>query len=337
LIHPPDETTPAMDRSPKAVISQVLADGGVTPLLRRHGFGRRGRTYDRARGGRRELINVEPHNCNRYGGSFTINLGIFIPEVDSILSLYPLQTPPWEEECHIRCLIGLLGPDGRIRDDAGNAWWVRWEFDAATDLPALGAEVRQRVEQNALGFFDNLSTSEGILAWLRHDPAQVPIPPLHRIVLASYAGAPTLAQEWLDRDVANAAPGSNWFRNWSRREVARIGGRLGLACPAPIDTPALTAEFRVATQTTPQDRYKAFHDLDFKFRQYVGLFRTLLPAEEAAELYHTVECTSDACIVAFYGADAEDLRRRLQRAFDRLSERFADITWQVNPAAPRRS
>jgi hypothetical protein len=40
--------------------------------------------------------------------------------------------------------------------------------------------------------------------------------------------------------------------------------------------------------------------------------------------------------VPFYGADPEDLVHRLRRAFDRLSELFADITWHVNPAAPRR-
>jgi hypothetical protein len=325
-----------MDRSSKAVISQVLADS-VTPLLKRHGFDRRGRTYDRAKDGRRELIDVEPHNCNRYGGSFTINLGVFIPEVDSILSLYPLQAPPQEHECHIRCRIGGVGPDGRMRDDkgagAGRGWW---EFDAATDLPAVGADVRQRIEHNALGFFDNLSNRAGILAWLRQHPTPALIPGRHRVVLAVYAGEPTLAQEWLDMLVAEASPGPNWFPNSLRREAARIAGRLGLACPAPTDPPALTAVFRVATGTTPQDRYSAFYHLDDKFRQYVELLRTVLPDQDPAQLYHTAECTSHACTVAFYGADPEELRNRLRRAFDRLSELFADITWHVSPAAPRR-
>jgi hypothetical protein len=331
-----------MDRSSKAVISQVLADS-VTPLLKRHGFDRRGRTYDRARDGRRELINVEPDKCNRYGGSFTVHLGIFIPEVDSVLSLYPLQAPPQLYECHIQCPIGHVGPDGRKRDDKdADPWRGWWEFDAATDLSAVSAEVRQRVEHHGLGFFDNLSTRAGILAWLRQDPTPARIPGRQRVVLAAYAGEPTLAQEWLDMLVAEASeaseasPGPKWFPNWSRREAARIADRLGLACPAPTDTPALTAVFRVATDTTPQDRHSAFYHLEHKFRQYVELLRTVLPVQDAAQLYHTAECTSHSCTVAFYGADPEDLLHRLRRAFDRLSEVFADITWHVNPAAPRR-
>ncbi|MGC5018266.1 DUF4304 domain-containing protein [Micromonospora sp. DT47] len=323
-----------MDRSSKAVISQVLADS-VTPLLKRHGFDRRGRTYDRARDGRRELINVQPNKWNnRYGGSFTINLGIFIPEVDSIVSLYPLQAPPQEPECHIRCRIGDVGPDGRMRDDKGADAWRGWRaFDAQTDLSAFGAEVRQWVERNALGFFDKMSTGAGMLARLRRYPMPADWVGLREVVLAAYAGEPTLAQECLDVVVAKASPGPNRIL----REAARVAGRLGLACPAPTDEPALTAVFRVAADTTPQDRYSAFYHLENKFSQYVALLRTVLPVQDAAQLYHTAECTSLACTVTFYGANPEDLLDRLRRAFERLSELFAEITWQVNPAAPRRA
>ena len=322
-----------MDRSSKAVISQVLADR-VTPLLKRHGFDRRGRTYDRAREGRRELINIEPNRWNnRYGGSFTINLAIFIPEVDAVLSLYPLQAPPQEYECHIRCRIDEVGPDGRMRDDKGaDAWPAWWEFGAQTDLSALGAEVRQRVEHNALGFFDSLSTRAGVLAWLRRYPTPARIPGLHRVVLAAYAGEPTLAQEWLDMVVAEASVG----QNRSRREAARIAGRLGLTCPAPTDTPALTTVFRLAADTTPGERHSAFYHLDYKFRQYVELFRTVLPVEDPAQLYHTAQCSGPTCTVTFYGANPDDLLHGLRRAFERLSDQFAEITWQVDPVAARR-
>ncbi len=321
-----------MGRPPRPVIAQVLAES-VTPLLERHGFGRRGRTaYDRARDGRRELVTVEPHHCSSYGGRFTVNLGIFIPEVDAVVSLYPLQAPPQDDECHIRCRIGVVGSDGRVTTNlGGNDMW--WEFDAETDLAALGAEVRQRVEYNGLKFFANLSTLPGIVAWLRTVPiAMMPWP--HPVALAAYAGAPELAQRWLHKVVADASSTSDWYRNWLCRKAALIAGRLGLECPAPTDTPALSVVFRVTAETTPQDRYRAFHDLDFKYRQYVEHFRTLLPAEEAAQLYHTAECTIDTCAIAFYGADPEKLLHRLRRSFDRLSEQFEqfeDITWRVNP------
>jgi hypothetical protein len=85
-------------------------------------------------------------------------------------------------------------------------------------------------------------------------------------------GEPILAQEWLDMLVADpraeTSPDPKMVPSSLRREAARIAGRLGLACPPPTDTPALTAVFQVATNTTPQDRYSAFYHLDYKFRQY---------------------------------------------------------------------
>mgnify|MGYP006174421751 CR=1 FL=1 len=87
---------------------------------------------------------------------------------------------------------------------------------------------------NAFGFFGDLSTGAGILAWLRrHPPGLLPWP--HRIALAAYAGDPTLAQEWLDTVVVEASSGSDWYGNSLLRTAARLAGRLGLACPAPAD------------------------------------------------------------------------------------------------------
>ena len=319
-----------MDRSSKAVISQVLVDS-VTPLLKRHGFDRRSpRTYDRARDGRRELINVQPNKWNnRYGGSFTINLGIYIPEVDSILSLHPMKEAPESYECRIQCRIGDVKPDGRMGDHK-DTWRGWWEFDAATDLSAFNTEVCRWVEHNALGFFDCMRTGSGMLAWLRRLPAEWM--GLREVVLAVYAGEPTFAQECLDVVVAQASPGPNRML----RQAAHVAGRLRLACPAPTDNPALTAVFRLAAGTTPQGRESAFHRLEHKFSQYVELFRDVLPIQDPARLYFTTEYTSDACTVMFYGAAPEDLLRRLRRAFERLSELFAEITWHVHPAAPQR-
>lgn len=295
------EKEAALTLSPKAVIAQVLAEG-VTPLLVEHGFSRRGRVvYERLRDSRREVLTVETRHGNRYGGLFTINLGIFIPEVDAVVSLYPLQAPPQDEDCHIRRGIG---------DD------TVWEFDAATDLVALGAEVRQRVEHNGLGFFDDLGTRPGILAWLREAPVSA-MPWPHPVALAAYAGDPVLAQQLLDKVVADPRSTSDWYCKWLRRKAAIIAARLGLDCPAPTDTPVLTAVFRVVAETTPQDRHRAFQDLQYKYTQYVAHFRTLLPAEQADRLYHTAECTNDTCTIAFYGADDENMLRRLRQSFEK--------------------
>jgi len=324
-----------MSRSARAVISQLLADS-VTPLLKRHGFDHRSRrNYDRVRDGRRELINVQPNEWNnRHGGSFTINLGIFIPEMDSILSLYPLQAPPEEYECQIRCRIGDVGPDGRLRDDVGaEPWRGWWEFDAQTDLSGLGAEVWGWVEHKALGFFDHLAARAQILAWARRYRMRDDQAGLWGVVLAEYASESTLAQDWLDKIVAGASPGPNRVR----REAARIADRLGLSCFVPTDTPALTAVFRMAAETSPDDRRGAFYHLEYQLGEHLGQLRTRLTAEDAAGLYHTLDCTSLVGTAIFYGASPENLLGCLRPAFERVSELFADITYQANPAAPGRA
>jgi hypothetical protein len=211
----------------------------------------------------------------------------------------------------------------RLREGAGGdlsrGWW---EFDGHTDLSALGVDVRESVEHNAMGFFDTMATGAGILAWVRRYPTSW----RQEVGLLAYAGEPTVAQEALDKVVAWAPLGPNK----TRREAARIAGRLGLACPAPTDAPALTAVFRLSTDTTPHDRYRAFNDLDFKLGQYVELFRDVFNAEDPGQLYHFAECEGFACTVTFYGADPEDLLAGLQRAFARLSNTFADINWQTH-------
>ena len=303
---PPDETAPAMDRTAKAVISELLARD-VTPLLQRHGFAGRGRNFRRDRDGRHELFTVEPHRWNtRHGGAFTINLGIVLADLAAFVSPVPPQEPPEAHECHIRSTGA----------DLGREWWT---FDAATDLPALGAEVRDWVRHHALGHFDTMATDAGLLAWVRRAPVAYGTHALPNVYLAAVAGAPDLAQEHLDRVLAEAPPGPGPVR----RAAARFADRLGLTCPAPADVPVLTAWFRVAPA---QDRDEAVRQLAYKLDQHLIELRAGRPGGDADRLYHTLACDGPVCTADFYGADAEDLLRPLRRAFAKLSAQFAVTT-----------
>jgi hypothetical protein len=300
---PPDESKPAMDRSPKAVISELLARD-VTPVLKRHGFAGRGRNYRRSRPGRQELITVEQHRWStRHGGAFTIHLGIFLDGLAAALSPAPPPEPPDEHECHIR---------------TGRDWWT---FDAGTDLAALGTEVRDWVQGHALGHFDTMTTDPGLLAWLRGTPLPPGTSGLRHVYLAATAGAPDLAQRWLDGiAAATTDPGPE------RRETARFAALLGLACPAPTDVPSLIVRLRVAPA---QDRDDAVRHLAFKLDQHLRELRLSRPDERTTPPYHTLTCDGPACTAEFYGADAEALLRPLRRAFAKLSTQFTDITITV--------
>ncbi|WP_327011706.1 DUF4304 domain-containing protein [Dactylosporangium sp. NBC_01737] len=212
---PPDRSGPVMDRSAKAVISDLLARD-VTPVLRRHGFTGRGRNFRRTLADRQELLTVEPHPWNtRHGGAFTVTLGVFLADLDGFVSPAPPAEPPEDYQCHLRRGIGDTDP--------GHHWWT---FDAASDLAALGTEVRHAVQQDALGHFERLRTGAGVLAWVRGAPLPFGALGLRHVYLAATAGAPALAQQWLDGIVGDAPiparcaarpPGSRRGSAWPAR------------------------------------------------------------------------------------------------------------------------
>ncbi|GAA3217450.1 DUF4304 domain-containing protein [Dactylosporangium siamense] len=295
MISPPDETKPAMDRSAKAVISELLARD-VTPVLRRQGFAGRGRNYRRTLPDRQELLTVEPHRWNsRHGGAFTIHLGVFLHDLDAFVALVPPSEPPDEHQCHLR--------------RPGSHWWT---FDAATDLRSLGADAGRAVQD--LSWFDELRTDAGVLAWVRGTPLPYGVLGLRHVYLAATAGAPDLAQEWLSGIVADAPPGP------LPREAARFAARLGLDCPPPVDAPALTAMFRTAPD---QDGVSAVRHLVDKLEQHLRELRLEHPAA-----YHTLARDGHTCTAGFYGATTEEFLRPLLRAFAKLAPSFADVTWR---------
>ncbi|MEU0562916.1 DUF4304 domain-containing protein [Dactylosporangium sp. NPDC006015] len=298
---------PAVDRTAKAVISELLARD-VVPVLKRHGFAGRGRNFRRTREGRQELVTVEPHRWNdRHGGAFAIDLGVFIDALDAAESPVPPAEPPARHECHLHVGSGF-----------------RWTFDAVTDLRALGASAGEWVLREALPRFDRLATGAGVLDWLRDrtDP-----PGLRQVYLAATAGAPELAQAWLDRVVAEAAP-------WPlpvRREAARFAALLGLRCPPPVDSPTLTVTLRLPHDVPPARQEEALRQLSYKLHQHLTELRAGRPAAQAATLYHALRRDGLVCTADFYGAPAEDLLRPLRRAFAKLAPQFADIRESSTP------
>jgi hypothetical protein len=181
--------------------------------------------------------------------------------------------------------------------------------------------VRQALEHDGLVFFDNLRTGPGLLAWLREAPVSA-MPWPHPVALAACAGDPAYAQRLLDKVIADSQSTSDWYGRWLLRKAALIAARLGLDCPAPADTPVLSAVFRVAVETPPRERHRAFHELEDKYAKYAEHLRTLLPAEQADQLYQTAECTSDSCTIAFYGVDDETMLHRLRQSFDKSMRRL---------------
>lgn len=102
--------------TPQAIIKE-LASRLHSDFLRPRGFKKSAYTW------RREdewpkLINLQLSKSNTSEEArFTLNLGVFIPELHNAAGSYPVTGKPMEPDCDVRSRIGMLLPSGTDK------WW----------------------------------------------------------------------------------------------------------------------------------------------------------------------------------------------------------------------
>jgi hypothetical protein len=151
-----------------------LVQTQVSGLLRPLGFRKTGRTYNRASPeGLVQVINLQitrpdpvPPPLRAAGeltapsDRFTVNLGVWIPEVTDYHRTRPRSKTIQEYDCQVRTRLGALTASGR------DLWWPldeRW--------PEAAAEVVRSLEELALPWLERFSTRDGVLAgWIDQAP-----------------------------------------------------------------------------------------------------------------------------------------------------------------------
>jgi hypothetical protein len=123
-----------------------------------------------------QIINVQKSRWgNKDSISFTINVGIFVPEywlkVHNV-SNKELPAYPTETQCLIRKRIGDL------REDQHDTWY---DINERTDEQQLISEMRNNLTGIILPYFSRLSSREKILQEL--DSADVMMPPLEKLIV----------------------------------------------------------------------------------------------------------------------------------------------------------
>jgi len=134
------------------------------PHLKQLGFKVKGRTYNRLNAnGLTEVINIQLGNSDPPGttyipdftqnmyGLFTINLGVFVPEVHKYLDGWKLGSIIREVNCCVRRRLGS------IEQQDEDIWW-RLISD-----PQFFSLMHDTLVKNALPFFERYSTREKIL------------------------------------------------------------------------------------------------------------------------------------------------------------------------------
>jgi hypothetical protein len=136
----------------------------LIPFLMGNGFKKRGRTFNRtSKDGLISVINFQmgafdppgttyiPGIRENFYGLFTINLGIFVPEVYRAQREGGVKNFVQEYHCCIRARLGRLGPK---RQDI---WWK------AVCSQELVSDLQKRLEMDALPFLQHFETREAII------------------------------------------------------------------------------------------------------------------------------------------------------------------------------
>lgn len=203
----------------------------LRPVLKDWGFRASGRTFNRATSdGLTEVVKIQMGSFdppgtthvpglreNRYG-KFTVNLGVFVPEVADQHGDGTPKSFVQEYHCCVRTRLALLGPERR------DVWW-----DVRADEP-LAEDLLQRFGRDAIPFFKEFETRDAILnQWLGVSKAPYAFAP-PRIVCAII-----LAQRGRNEDarVLLAAQAKETLNPGHPAYVRRLADKLGVGDLGP--------------------------------------------------------------------------------------------------------
>jgi hypothetical protein len=153
----------------------------LAKLLKPHGYIKAGRTFRRDAGeGVVQVVNLQmrtfaddaPRGGMVMVDRFTVNLGIFIPELRP--ETPTPDAPVQEYDCALRARIGFL------MDPPHDHWW---------DLPGDAGEAMLRVmEERGLPFLQRFATRDGIIAeWVEFSEAHSLFPGAGAVVASLLA------------------------------------------------------------------------------------------------------------------------------------------------------
>lgn len=125
---------------------------GLAPFLKTNGFKKKARNFYREFENRTELINVQASQWNEGNeGKFTINVGVYYPNISEIIDAPSIKGMPKEYDCTVRERVGLLTPEKR------DLWW---KVDISVKDQELAGNVADSVEKFCLPWLTEMSDLE---------------------------------------------------------------------------------------------------------------------------------------------------------------------------------
>ncbi len=200
----------------------------LRPCLQGRGFKARGRTFNRvSEDGLTQVVNIQMGSSDPPGttyiaglrdnmhGLFTVNLGVYVPEVTRLHG--GSEARSWVQEYHC-CVRSRLG---EIAGDECDSWWPARAEDSIVD------DVVGRLEKFGFPFLARFGSRDKILAeWAgRSQNSSLSVPP--RIVSAIILAARSQraeARDLLRRQAEDSRPKLPGHSDY----VAELAARMGL-------------------------------------------------------------------------------------------------------------
>lgn len=143
---------------------QSILKSHLTPLLKGKGFTKRSNTYYLELNELTWLIEIERSGFNDATQvSFTVVCGVYIPGVMSrfiIADRAELKNPKYSD-CTVFARLGWLAPMHM------DTWWTLSLIDNSGTDDAIGEDIVQRIENDALPFLGRFPDSRSVIAFLQ--------------------------------------------------------------------------------------------------------------------------------------------------------------------------
>lgn len=131
---------------------------GLAPLLKKEGFKKKARNFYREHENRIELINIQASKWNEgKEGQFTVNVGVYYPEIAKVTDALPVNGMPKEYDCTIRERIGLLSQENK------DTWW---EINSSSNDAEVSENVANQVKELCLPWLENMSNLDEVKSYI---------------------------------------------------------------------------------------------------------------------------------------------------------------------------
>ena len=143
-----------MPKTPAQGLLDVVISSSVGPLLKADGYRKAGHTFRKTQPTCVFVVNVQASQSSSADWlKFTVNLGAFYPELNSVLNrggwASPSASGPTEAHCHVRERLGHLMPSQR------DVWW---ELQVGSAPPlAVCTEVMEAFRDYGLPWLRTMS------------------------------------------------------------------------------------------------------------------------------------------------------------------------------------